>query len=58
MWMLFSYVQKMLVWDVFVFVEILLIQFVMVVVGQKVGVFGVYCDGMEIYGWVMVLVDW
>jgi fermentation-respiration switch protein FrsA (DUF1100 family) len=48
--MLFSHAQKTLAWDAFAFAETLLTQPVMVVVGQKVGAFGAYRDGMEIYG--------
>lgn len=48
--MLFSHAQKTLAWDAFAFAETLLTQPVMVVVGQKVGAFGAYRDGVEIYG--------
>ncbi|TXZ07918.1 alpha/beta hydrolase [Vibrio mimicus] len=48
--MLFSHAQKTLSWDAFAFAETLLTQPVMAVVGQKVGAFGAYCDGQEIYG--------
>jgi uncharacterized protein len=48
--MLFSHAQKTLAWDAFAFAETLLTQPVMVVVGQKVGAFGAFRDGMEIYG--------
>jgi fermentation-respiration switch protein FrsA (DUF1100 family) len=48
--MLFSHAQKTLAWDAFAFAETLLTQPVMVVIGQKVGAFGAYRDGMEIYG--------
>ena len=48
--MLFSHAQKTLRWDAFVFAETLLTQPVMAVVGQKVGAFGAYRDGQEIYG--------
>ncbi|RDI53603.1 alpha/beta hydrolase [Microvirga subterranea] len=48
--MLFSHAQKTLAWDAFAFAETLLTQPVMVVVGQKVGAFGAYRDGMEIHG--------
>ncbi|EIO9262609.1 MULTISPECIES: alpha/beta hydrolase [Vibrio] len=48
--MLFSYAQKTLSWDAFAFAETLLTQPVMAVVGQKVGAFGAYRDGQEIYG--------
>ena len=48
--MLFSHAQKTLAWDAFSFVETLMTQPVMVVIGQKVGAFGAYRDGMEIYG--------
>ncbi|WP_428156456.1 alpha/beta hydrolase [Brevundimonas sp.] len=47
---LFSHAQKTLAWDAFAFAETLLTQPVLVVVGQKVGAFGAYRDGMEIYG--------
>ncbi|ENM5733235.1 alpha/beta hydrolase [Vibrio mimicus] len=48
--MLFSDAQKTLSWDAFAFAETLLTQPVMAVVGQKVGAFGAYRDGQEIYG--------
>lgn len=48
--MVFSHAQKTLAWDVFAFAEVLLTQPVMVVVGEKVGAFGAYRDGLEIYG--------
>lgn len=48
--MLFSHAQKTLAWDAFAYAEVLLTQPVMVVVGEKVGAFGAYRDGMEIYG--------
>ncbi|EOX4797955.1 alpha/beta hydrolase [Vibrio alginolyticus] len=48
--MLFSHAQKTLSWDAFAFAETLLTQPVMAVVGQKVGAFGAYGDGQEIYG--------
>lgn len=48
--MLFSHAQKTLSWDAFAFAETLLTQPMMVVIGQKVGAFGAYRDGMEIYG--------
>ncbi|GAL96034.1 putative hydrolase [Acetobacter tropicalis NRIC 0312] len=48
--MLFSHAQKTLSWDAFAFAETLLTQPVMVVVGEKVGAFGAYRDGTEIYG--------
>ena len=48
--MLFSHAQKTLSWDAFVFAETLLTQPVMAVVGQKIGAFGAYRDGQEIYG--------
>ncbi|AMD56870.1 alpha/beta hydrolase [Agrobacterium tumefaciens] len=48
--MLFSHAQKTLTWDAFSFAETLLTQPVMVVIGQKVGAFGAYRDGMEVYG--------
>ncbi|EJL6924555.1 alpha/beta hydrolase [Vibrio alginolyticus] len=48
--MLFSHAQKTLSWDAFAFSETLLTQPVMAVVGQKVGAFGAYRDGQEIYG--------
>ncbi|MTH64101.1 alpha/beta hydrolase [Paracoccus shanxieyensis] len=55
--MLFSHAQKTLAWDAFAFAETLLTQPVMVVVGQKVGAFGAYRDGMEIYGRATASVD-
>ncbi len=48
--MLFSHAQKTLSWDAFAFAETLLTQPVMAVIGQKVGAFGAYRDGQEIYG--------
>ncbi|BEM78529.1 alpha/beta hydrolase [Serratia marcescens] len=48
--MLFSHAQKTLAWDAFAFTEVLLTQPVMVVVGEKIGAFGAYRDGMEVYG--------
>lgn len=48
--MLFSHAQKTLTWDAFAFAETLMTQPVMAVVGQKVGAFGAYRDGQEIYG--------
>lgn len=48
--MLFSHAQNTLGWDAFAFAEMLMTQPMMVVVGKKVGAFGAYRDGMEIYG--------
>ncbi|NLS18827.1 alpha/beta hydrolase [Rhizobium sp. P40RR-XXII] len=48
--MLFSHAQKTLAWDAFAFTETLLTQPMMVVIGQKVGAFGAFRDGMEAYG--------
>ena len=48
--MLFSHAQNTLGWDAFGFAETLMTQPMMVVIGQKVGAFGAYRDGMEIYG--------
>lgn len=48
--MLFSHAQKTLSWDAFAFAEILMTQPMMAVIGQKVGAFGGYRDGKEIYG--------
>lgn len=48
--MLFSHAQQTLAWDAFNFAETLMTQPMMVVVGQKVGAFGAYCDGNEAYG--------
>lgn len=48
--MLFSHAQNTLGWDAFGFVETLMTQPMMVVIGRKVGAFGAYRDGMEIYG--------
>lgn len=48
--MVFSHAQKTLAWDAFAFAEMLLTQPVLVVVGEKVGAFGAYRDGQEIYG--------
>lgn len=55
--MLFSHAQKTLSWDAFAFAETLLTQLMMVVLGQKVGAFGAYRDGMEIYGRAMASED-
>ena len=48
--MLFSHAQNTLCWDAFGFTELLMTQPMMVVIGQKVGAFGAYRDGMEAYG--------
>lgn len=48
--MVFSHAQKTLSWDAFAFAETLMTQPMMVVVGQKVGAFGAFRDGQEIYG--------
>lgn len=48
--MLFSHAQKTLSWDAFAFAETLMTQPMMAVIGQKVGAFGAYRDGQEIYG--------
>lgn len=48
--MLFSHAQQTLAWDAFNFSETLMNQPMMVVIGQKAGAFGAYCDGMEAYG--------
>lgn len=48
--MVFSHAQKTLSWDAFAFVETLMTQPMMAVVGQKVGAFGAFRDGQEIYG--------
>ena len=48
--MLFSHAQNTLDWTAFGFIETLMTQPMMVVIGQKVGAFGAYCDGMEAYG--------
>lgn len=48
--MLFSHAQNTLAWDALAFTEMLMTQPVMVVIGQKVGAFGAYRDGMEAYG--------
>ncbi len=48
--MLFSHAQNTLAWDAFAFAEVLMQQPMMVVIGQKVGAFGAYRDGMEAYG--------
>src|SRR5262245_56881489 len=42
--------QNTLGWNAFGFIEMLMTQPMMVVIGQKVGAFGAYCDGMEAYG--------
>lgn len=48
--MLFSHAQNTFGWDAFGFIETLMTQPMMVVVGEKVGAFGAYRDGMEAYG--------
>ncbi len=48
--MLFSHAQKTLAWDAFNFAETLMTQPMMVVIGQKVGAFGAYRDGLEVHG--------
>lgn len=48
--MVFSHAQKTLSWDAFAFEETLMTQPMMAVVGQKVGAFGAFRDGQEIYG--------
>ena len=48
--MVFSHAQNTLCWDAFGFTELLMTQPMMVVIGQKVGAFGAYRDGMEAYG--------
>ena len=48
--MLFSHAQKTLSWDAFAHAEMLMSQPMMVVIGRKVGAFGAYRDGSEIYG--------
>lgn len=48
--MLFSHAQKTLSWDAFAFAESLMTQPMMAVVGQKVGAFGAFRDGQEIFG--------
>ncbi|MBB1487328.1 alpha/beta hydrolase [Oceanospirillum sediminis] len=55
--MLFSHAQKILSWDAFAFAETLMTQPVMAVIGNKVGAFGAYRDGMEIYGRSVVSKD-
>ena len=55
--MVFSHAQKTLSWDAFAFAETLMTQPIMVVIGQKVGAFGAYRDGMEIYGRAMASKD-
>jgi hypothetical protein len=45
--MMFSHAQNTLGWDDFAFAEPLM---TMVVIDKKVGAFGAYHDGMEIYG--------
>lgn len=49
--------RKRWLWDAFAFTEVLLTQPVMVVVGEKVGAFGAYRDGLEVYGRAMVSQD-
>lgn len=48
--MLYSHAQSALSWDAFAFAELLLTQPVIIAVGEKVGAFGAYRDGNEIYG--------
>jgi len=48
--MLFSHAATNIAWDAFAFAETLLTQPMMVVFGDKLGGFGAYRDGMEIYG--------
>lgn len=48
--MLFSHAAANIAWDAFAFAETLLTQPMMVVFGDKLGGFGAYRDGMEIYG--------
>lgn len=48
--MVFSHAQKTLSRDAFAFAETLMTQPMMAVVGQKVGAFGAFRDGQEIYG--------
>lgn len=48
--MVFSHAQQTLSWDAFAHAELLMTQPMMVVIGQKVGAFGAYRDGKEIYG--------
>ncbi|WP_109468265.1 alpha/beta hydrolase [Albibacillus kandeliae] len=55
--MVFSHAQKTLSWDAFAFAETFMTQPMMVVIGQKVGAFGAYRDGMEIYGRAMASKD-
>lgn len=47
--MLFSHAQNTLAWDAFAFAETLMTQPMMVVIGQRVGAFAAYRDGMEVY---------
>lgn len=46
----FSFNSAAMAWDAFAHAEVLLTQPLMVVVGDKVGGFGAYRDGLEIYG--------
>ncbi|GAB1054449.1 MAG: alpha/beta hydrolase [Shewanella algae] len=55
--MVFSHAQKTLSWDAFAFAETLMTQPMMAVVGQKVGAFGAFRDGQEIYGRAMASKD-
>lgn len=48
--MLYSHAGPALSWDAFNLAEVLLTQPLMIVIGDKVGAFGAYRDGMEIYG--------
>lgn len=48
--MLYSHASAALTWDAFSFAEVFLTQPFLVVIGDKVGDFGAYRDGMEIYG--------
>lgn len=45
-----SHLAAVMGWDAFAFAEVLLTQPLMVVVGDRVGAFGAYRDGVEIHG--------
>lgn len=55
--MLYSHAQNTLAWDAFAFTEMLMTQPMMVVIGRKVGAFGAYRDGIEVYGRATVSAD-
>lgn len=48
--MLYSHASAAMTWDAFSFAEVFLTRPFLVVIGDKIGAFGAYRDGMEIYG--------